>query len=59
MAFDATAMNEAAKEAENELRTKMEKGEIKTAQDVLQFHQRWFMKAGHKRLGRVYCDLAK
>jgi hypothetical protein len=59
MAFDVSAMNQAAEEAENELRVKMDKGEIKTAQDVLQFHQRWYMKAGHKRLGRLYCKLAK
>jgi len=59
MAFDPTAMNEAATEAENELRTKMEKGEIKTAQDMLQFHQRWYQRAGHKRLGRLYCKIAK
>lgn len=59
MAFDATAMNKAAQEAENELRVKIDNKEIKTAQDMLQFHQRWFMKAGHKRLGRLYCKMAK
>jgi hypothetical protein len=59
MAFDVSAMNQAAEEAENELRVKMDKGEIKTAQDMLQFHQRWYMKAGHKRLGRLYNKLAK
>ena len=59
MAFDATAMNQAAQEAENELRVKLDKKEIATAQDLLQFHQRWYQRAGHKRLGRLYNSLAK
>jgi hypothetical protein len=48
----------AGDEAEQELRVALEKGEIKTAQDIMQFHQRWFMRAGHKRLGRLYNELA-
>ena len=58
-ASKVSSFDQAAQEAENELRVKMDKGEITTAQDVMQFHQRWYMKAGHKRLGRLYCLIAK
>jgi len=33
----------------------MKSGEA-TAVDLIAFHQEWYLKAGHKRLGQIYRD---
>lgn len=55
--FDYGMMDDAAKEAEAELRDAIEQEPdlIK----MCQFHKKWFMRAGHKRLGRLYLSIAK
>jgi hypothetical protein len=51
-------MDAAATQAAAELDTIL--GDAKsTAKDVLAFHKKWYLKAGHKRLGRLYIDKAK
>lgn len=51
------AMNEAAEAAESELRDKLAQNPAWI--EFCKFHQSWYMKAGHKRLGRLYCKIAK
>ena len=49
-------MDEAAQEASKELLTNIASW---TATDVAEWWNRWYMKAGHKRLGRVMVALGK
>ena len=46
-------MNQAAKEAEQELNDKM------ILQELCAWWSRWYLKAGHKRLGRILVKLNK
>jgi hypothetical protein len=50
-----TQMDMAAAEAEAEFRKLMAKPTAK-ATDLVAFHQKWYLKAGHKRLGALYRD---
>jgi hypothetical protein len=46
-------MDRAAEQARKEFEKLM--GDSKTtALDLVRFHQKWFMTAGHKRLGQMY-----
>ena len=56
MAIDTKDMDAATTEAHNEL---MEHVDGWSALELIQWWQRWYMKAGHKRLGRVLVSLAK
>jgi hypothetical protein len=48
-------MDAAAKEAEKELAT-LDQAAVQT---IAAWWSKWFMKAGHKRLGRIMVKLAK
>lgn len=49
-------MDAAADEAEKEL---MEKFTGWSAKDLMDWWARWYMKTGHKRLGRILVDISK
>lgn len=49
-------MDEAAQEARGELEQYLNEWR---ARDVAAWWHKWYMKAGHKRLGRVLVDIAK
>jgi hypothetical protein len=49
-------MDEAAKEAEKEL---LEHFDQWSARAVAKWWTKWYLKAGHKRLGRLLVDLTK
>lgn len=52
--FDPEKMNEAAKQADNDLRILFEKeGKNLLAIDLIQWFLTWYMFAGHRRLGRI------
>lgn len=52
--FDPEKMNEAAKQADNDLRILFEKeGKNLLAIDLIQWFLTWYMLAGHRRLGRI------
>lgn len=53
--FDPQAMDNAAVDAENELSELPNKVVLPMAE----WWYRWFMKAGHKRLGRILVQIAK
>jgi len=54
--FNVEDMDNAAKEAETELTEKMP-GEAVT--QVAEWFAKWYLKAGHKRLGRLLVKIAK
>ena len=51
-------MDKAVLEAEKELRQKLEAGSA-TALFVADWWTKWYMQAGHKRLGRLMVKIAK
>jgi hypothetical protein len=51
-------MDKAALEAEKELRQKLETSSA-TALYVAEWWSKWYMQAGHKRLGRLMVKIAK
>lgn len=56
MAEDVRAkMDAEAAKAADEFKTLMAKPAAK-ATDLVAFHQKWYLKAGHKRLGALYRD---
>lgn len=55
MAFDQQAMDNAATDAENDLNSLSDEA----VDSVADWWHRWFMKAGHKRLGRILVGIAK
>ena len=58
--FDPTAMDEAAKQAEAQLEEMLvTQDPPPVAEDVIQWFARWYMEAGHKRLGRILVTLSK
>jgi hypothetical protein len=59
MPFDeaqARQMDEAAEQALEEIR---EKRADWSADDLIQWWARWYLKAGHKRLGRILVAISK
>ena len=56
MNVETAGMDAAATEAHNEL---MEHVDNWSALELIGWWSRWYMKAGHKRLGRVLVSLAK
>ena len=59
MPFDeaqAAQMDEAAQKALGELR---ENVETWTARDLIKWWAGWYLKAGHKRLGRILVGISK
>ena len=46
-------MDDAAAGAVKELAPIIKNG---SAVDLVKFHQKWYLKAGHKRLGQLYRD---
>ena len=62
MAFteeDKQAMDSAATDAEQALDELLTQDEPATAQDLVDWWYSWYMKAGHKRLGRLLVQVAK
>ena len=57
--FDPQAMDNAATEAENELAEMTELELEPGINAMIQWWYKWFMKAGHKRLGRILVSQAK
>ena len=58
--FDPQAMDDAAVEAENNLSELSANDQLTPGIDaMIDWHYRWFMKAGHKRLGRILVGIAK
>ena len=57
-AEDTAKMDAAAVEAEKELSEMYVKGDV-TGDDILKWHRKYTMTAGHKRLGRIMNTLAK
>ena len=65
--FDPQAMDDAAHEAELDLLGDHEGGEDGVTQlanyqgvdDIARWWSKWFLKAGHKRLGRILVGIAK
>lgn len=53
MEFDASKMDAAARRAKDELNT------LSTADEVAKWFAKWYMQAGHKRLGRVLVEYAR
>jgi len=53
--FDPQAMDNAAAEAENDLLNVDEQALVKVAN----WWRKWYMKAGHKRLGRILLQYAE
>lgn len=51
-------MSAAAVEAGVEFNKLMKKADASAA-DLVAFHQKWYMRAGHKRLGFLYRDFGK
>lgn len=49
-------MDEAAAEAKKELLAHLEEWK---AHDVVKWWANWYLKAGHKRLGRLFVELAR
>ena len=49
-------MDEAAKQAEEELRSNLDKW---SAKDVIGWWAKWYLKSGHKRLGRLLVSISK
>jgi hypothetical protein len=49
-------MDEAAEQAEKELEQNIENW---SAKELISWWSRWFMKAGHKRLGRLFVARGK
>ena len=49
-------MNEAAEEAKKELLAHLDEWKVR---DMAKWWAVWYLKAGHKRLGRLLVDLAK
>lgn len=57
---DSLKMDRASEEAKEELDNLLEtKGQDASAKDIIIWYAKWFMKAGHKRLGRQLVALAK
>ncbi len=52
-------MNAAKAEAEAEFNDLMAKSPPAKATDLVAFHQKWYQRAGHKRLGALYRDFGK
>jgi len=51
-------MDRAAEEARKEFEKIV--GDAKaTAQDLITFHQKWYLRAGHKRLGQMYRSVGR
>ena len=55
MVFDPDAMDSAATEAENDLNNLPDEVVL----PVAQWWYKWYMKAGHKRLGRILVSIAR
>ncbi len=53
---DKAKMDEAAKEARDELTKNIKSW---TAQDLATWWSTWYMRTGHKRLGRILVELAR
>ena len=51
-------MDTAAAEAKVAFSKLMKKADASAA-DLVAFHQKWYMRAGHKRLGFLYRDFGK
>ena len=56
---DRQNMEAAANAAEKELLKLLKNNPDMTAIELMQFHSKWCMTAGHKRLGKMYRDFAK
>lgn len=59
MPFDDEAMrhmDEAAEQAQDELKAQIDN---MSAQDLIKWWSKWYMKAGHKRLGRILVSMGK
>jgi len=55
MAFDPEAMDRAATEAKEEL----DQIPKETLLSVARWWSKWYLRAGHKRLGRILVSIAK
>jgi len=55
--FDAAA--EIARPELAELLEGMSEAELSGAKKILSWQKRWYLQAGHKRLGRIIVELAK
>jgi hypothetical protein len=53
--FDPQAMDDAASDAENDLNNLPDE----VVNPMADWWYRWYMKAGHKRLGRILVSVAK
>lgn len=54
--MDTTEMDAAAEEAKNEIEGW---SAAATGAELAAWYARWYLKAGHKRLGRILVELAK
>lgn len=52
----ARQMDEAASQAKNELEAKLDQ---MSARDIISWWTKWYLKAGHKRLGRILVAMEK
>jgi len=57
----ATEQQEAMDAAAREAKAELDEWDLErhTAADLLKWHQKWYMKAGHKRVGKILAQAGK